>query len=360
MLGLVLMGSLVGASAISLPHLQPAFAPTVAPLTSLLSKPASGAAMCPAQPTVGSFLTTYRPIPATLVPSSFIPSRTSDGVLLASPSPLRDGRAGALSATMRTALPKASRRNSVGHKVLVLNASFEPLSVVSASRALSLLWDEKVMTIVPHTKTWTSCSGQQVDLPSVVCLRRFVKVQQKYPVVNRRTVLMRDRGLCQYCGCLAENVDHVVPRSRGGGNNWENVVASCAPCNNRKADKLLQDTGMKLRKQPTRPDKESWVHAAVWKVDPRWFPYVGDSSWASIEKMWAGTKMEKKYIKNRQGAKPKKTKLEKKKEKRARLKKASLQAKERLAEKASPEKEAEIAVSMYSPQGGEKAESSEE
>lgn len=108
------------------------------------------------------------------------------------------------------------------------------------------------MTIVPHTKTWTSCSGFVVDLPSVVCLRRYVKVAQKYPVVNRRTVLMRDKGICQYCGRLAENVDHVIPRSKGGGNNWENVVASCATCNNRKADRYLEDTDMKLKKQPAR------------------------------------------------------------------------------------------------------------
>lgn len=70
------------------------------------------------------------------------------------------------------------------------------------------------MMIIPHDKVWTSCSGEKVEVPSVVCLRRFVKVHPKYPVVNRRMVLMRDKGCCQYCGGLAENVDHVHPRSR--------------------------------------------------------------------------------------------------------------------------------------------------
>uniref|UniRef100_A0A7S0VRL5 HNH nuclease domain-containing protein n=1 Tax=Hemiselmis tepida TaxID=464990 RepID=A0A7S0VRL5_9CRYP len=361
MLRLVLIGCLgVFSSAVSLPRFSsPAFAPTAAPLTFLLSKPAAGISMRPARPAASSCLAPERTRPATLFASSFAPPCDPNGPL-APPSPLRDGRAGALSATMMdTALPKVGRRSSVGHKVLVLNASFEPLSVVSASRALSLLWEEKVMTIVPHTKTWTSCSGFEVGLPSVVCLRRYVKVRQKYPVVNRRTVLMRDKGICQYCGCLAENVDHVVPRSRGGKNNWENVVASCAPCNNRKADKMLKDTDMKLKKEPTRPDKESWVHAAVYKVDPRWFPYIGDSSWASIEKMWKGTKIEKKQRRSTASAKPKRTKLEKKREKRDRLKKASEARKAALEVQSSPEKDAEIAISMYSPQNGDKASSEE-
>jgi len=270
---------------------------------------------------------------------------------MASPAPVaRGGRTGLLLASMALpapSFPKHPTHRKVGHKVLVLNASFEPLSVISASRALSLLWGNKAMTIVPHEKRWTSCSGEIVDLPSVVCLRRYIKTHQKYPVVNRRTVLMRDRGLCQYCGRLAENVDHVTPRSRGGGNNWENVVASCAPCNNRKADKLLKETDMVLKKQPTVPSKESWVHAAVYKVDPRWFPYVGDSSWASIEAMWKGTKLEKrlKVAKERRNPTAKKTKGDKKKEKRARLAKASAARKDAV----------ENAVSMYSPTSGEQA-----
>jgi len=216
------------------------------------------------------------------------------------------GRASPLGLSMNVALPgpRTERKaNHIGHKVLVLNASFEPLSVITASRALTLMWDEKAMMIIPHDKVWTSCSGEKVEVPSVVCLRRFVKVHPKYPVVNRRMVLMRDKGCCQYCGGLAENVDHVVPRSRGGQNVWTNVVASCAKCNNKKADKMLKDLDMKLKRQPAYPSAVSWVHSAVWKVDPRWKPYVGDMCWSDIETMWKGTKMDPKRKQRKSGKK---------------------------------------------------------
>lgn len=208
---------------------------------------------------------------------------------------------GILAARMdsRESKTRVTTSQSVGHKVLVLNASFEPLSVVSATRALSMIWDNKALQVVAHSKKWTSCSGLQVDVPSVVCLRRYVKVHPKYPTVNRRTVLMRDHGICQYCGQLAENVDHVIPRSRGGTNHWDNVVASCAPCNNKKADKMLKDCGMKLKKPPQLPSPVSWVHSVVWKIDHRWKPYIGDWSWQDVEAMWKGTKMEKKRLANK-------------------------------------------------------------
>jgi len=160
-------------------------------------------------------------------------------------------------------------------KVLVLNASYEPLSVVTATRALSLLWDQKASLVVANGRVLKSCGGNEMEMPSVVCLRKYIKVKPKTPPLNRRTVLMRDGGKCQYCGRRAENMDHVIPRCRGGITSWENVVASCAPCNTRKAGFLLKDTTLKLRKQPCLPRQLSWVYGAVWKVDPRWTPYIG-------------------------------------------------------------------------------------
>jgi len=172
----------------------------------------------------------------------------------------------------------------VSHQVLVLNASYEPLSVVSAHRALALLFSEKASTVV-NKATWVSAGGQSFDVPSVVSLRRYVKVTNRMPPLNRKTILMRDNGVCQYCDAPADNIDHVIPRSKGGGNSWENCVACCKHCNSKKGASYLKDMpGMKLKRQPGRPSKLSWVHAAVWKVDKSWKPFVGEVSWEDIEK----------------------------------------------------------------------------
>ena len=101
----------------------------------------------------------------------------------------------------------------------------------------------------------------------MVSLRRYIKVGQRRPPLNRKTILMRDHGLCQYCVKNADNIDHVIPRSKGGGTTWENCVASCRTCNSHKAAKYLKDMPhMKLRRQPGPPTALSWVHSAVWKV----------------------------------------------------------------------------------------------
>jgi len=100
-----------------------------------------------------------------------------------------------------------------------------------------------------------------------VSLRRYIKVAPRLPPLNRKTILMRDIGVCQYCSKIAENIDHIIPRSKGGGTTWENCVAACKNCNSRKGANYLKDMpGMKLKKQPGPPSALSWVHAAVWKV----------------------------------------------------------------------------------------------
>ena len=116
----------------------------------------------------------------------------------------------------------------VSHQVLVLNASYEPLSVVSAHRALALLFSEKASTVV-NKATWVSAGGQSFDVPSVVSLRRYVKVTNRMPPLNRKTILMRDNGVCQYCDAPADNIDHVIPRSKGGESLAAYVLCATSP-----------------------------------------------------------------------------------------------------------------------------------
>ena len=115
--------------------------------------------------------------------------------------------------------------------------------------------------------------------PSVVRLCHYVKVPYVARVaLNRRAVFARDGHRCQYCGAAAENIDHVIPRSRGGEHVWENVVASCRPCNAAKEDRLLSETHLKLRRQPFAPKETIWIVVAVGTVDPAWAPYLGPAA----------------------------------------------------------------------------------
>ncbi|MEA2497986.1 MAG: hypothetical protein QOH26_391 [Actinomycetota bacterium] len=116
----------------------------------------------------------------------------------------------------------------------------------------------------------------EIAAPSVVKLRYFVKVPYRTrSSLSRRAVFVRDNFECQYCGRPAENVDHVIPKSRGGGHQWDNVVAACRPCNSRKENRTPADVGLKLRHAPQPPHESVWIVVAVDRVDPQWEPYLG-------------------------------------------------------------------------------------
>ncbi len=141
--------------------------------------------------------------------------------------------------------------------VLVLNASFEPLHVVSVRRALLLLLKEKAELIEAAEQTLRA-PEQEFPWPLVIRLVTYVRIPSRLTLpLNRRTVFMRDEFTCQYCGRQPGRahltLDHIMPRSRGGALTWENVVAACSPCNQRKGSRLLSECGMLLRRPPFRP-----------------------------------------------------------------------------------------------------------
>lgn len=161
-------------------------------------------------------------------------------------------------------------------RALVLNASFEPLCVVSHRRAVILLLAEKA-EVIADTGLVLHSERLIVAVPSVVRLHTFVSVPYRRRVaVSRRAVMARDGGACQYCGSRADSIDHVVPRSRGGAHTWDNVVAACRPCNTRKRDRLLHETAMHLRRRPMAPRGASWSILAAGTVPGDWEPYLID------------------------------------------------------------------------------------
>ena len=162
-------------------------------------------------------------------------------------------------------------------QALVLNATYEPLCVVPSRRALMLILADKA-ELLHATERVFRAERLALAEPSVVRLCYFVKVPYQARVaLNRRAVFARDGHRCQYCGASAENIDHVIPRSKGGSHAWENVVASCRPCNARKRDRMLEDSGMRLRRRPTAPRERTWILVASGAVRADWERYLGPS-----------------------------------------------------------------------------------
>jgi 5-methylcytosine-specific restriction endonuclease McrA len=161
-------------------------------------------------------------------------------------------------------------------QVLVLNASFEPLNVCSVRRAHVLVFKGKAEVVERLDRELRSAAVSYV-WPSVIRLRSYVRVpraaQRK---ISRRALFARDGWACVYCGAtdVRLTVDHVVPRSRGGGLVWENVVTSCAPCNLRKGNRLLEEVSMALRRPPRPPAPALFIRLAAPTIPSRWRPYL--------------------------------------------------------------------------------------
>lgn len=160
-------------------------------------------------------------------------------------------------------------------RALVLNVSYEPLSVVSVRRALVLVLGERAEVVESNGHLWRS-ERVEIAAPSVIRLRRFVRVHHDRRVpVNRRSVFFRDDFRCQYCERPAESIDHVMPRSQGGQHTWDNVVAACRRCNTKKGGRTPEEAGLVLRRHPKAPPRQGWVALAMGsQPDPAWEQYL--------------------------------------------------------------------------------------
>lgn len=192
--------------------------------------------------------------------------------------------------------------------VLVLNRLWQAVNICTARRALTLLFEGHAQVVLgdeegafntfnfsqwqnvseqsPHPETISTVSFK-IRVPRVILLVMFDRLPKKEVKFTRHNIFERDRNMCQYCGHVFErkdlNLDHVVPRDRGGPTTWENIVCSCIPCNTRKANKTPLEARMRLIRKPKRPKwrpfvqvnfgvqmHDSWRHfldLAYWNVE---------------------------------------------------------------------------------------------
>ena len=161
-----------------------------------------------------------------------------------------------------------------GH-VLVLNQDYRAVCVTSVERAVVLVLLQKAELVEAAQDRTLHSPSARYPWPSVVRLKVFVRVPYKKILLSRKNVLRRDGHRCQYCGSRERlTLDHVQPKSRGGQDAWENLVAACSRCNNRKGNRTPEEAGMTLRRRPFRPSHVMFIRDYIGLLDEAWKPYL--------------------------------------------------------------------------------------
>ncbi len=180
--------------------------------------------------------------------------------------------------------------------VLVLNRYFAPVSVIPARRAMTLLYAGSAQAIDDQGEVfdfprWSRLPVRDADdrlpivsgslrVPRVLHLMRYDRMPNNVVRLTRRNLLLRDQYQCQYCqerpGVRGLNVDHVLPRSRGGQDTWENLVISCRECNLKKGRRTPEEASMRLIRRPHRPRWSMTAHILMSSRDPctEWRPFL--------------------------------------------------------------------------------------
>lgn len=160
--------------------------------------------------------------------------------------------------------------------VLVLNQNFEPLSVCSVKRAVIMVYLNRA-EIIEALDGYKICSvSLSISVPSVVRLGTYVRVPIKRIMLTRKNIIKRDGYRCQYCGSKVSQmtVDHIIPKNLGGQDIWENLVAACPKCNNKKGQRTPDQAGLALLRKPRRPNHITFIQQFIGVNDKRWKQYL--------------------------------------------------------------------------------------
>ena len=192
-------------------------------------------------------------------------------------TPVPDGTGVAVNGHARNGVNGVARVGGASGRVLVLNASYEPINVCTVRRAAVLVLKARAELLEKGEGVLHS-ERLDLDRPCVIRLMRYVRIPRDVHrrKITRKAVLARDAYTCQYCGRQAHGltVDHVIPRSRGGSSSWENIVASCAPCNRRKGNRLPREAKMHPVSHPKPPGPQVFIRIASPRIPIAWEPYL--------------------------------------------------------------------------------------
>ena len=163
---------------------------------------------------------------------------------------------------------------NLNNKVLLLNNSYEPISVITAKKAVIMYFLDKV-DVVKKSKIVINSLYLKFNIPEVIKLKNYIYIKHSKIPLTRKNILKRDNNICQYCGKNKSEItiDHVLPKDKGGNDTWNNLVVACKRCNMIKGNYLLKDIDMYLIRKPFEPTKIIYLQN-VGKNNKSWHPYL--------------------------------------------------------------------------------------
>tara|TARA_Y100001963_G_scaffold145165_1_gene218390 strand:+ start:814 stop:1314 length:501 start_codon:yes stop_codon:yes gene_type:complete len=161
--------------------------------------------------------------------------------------------------------------------VLKVDSAFKPIEVISWEEAIVLTWLNKAWAL-EYTDKWVHSATKAFQIPSVIVLFQYIDEKFFTLPCTRKNILLRDENKCQYCTCRFRDgdltIDHVIPRSKGGTSRWNNVVAACRPCNQKKRDFLIENAPVSLMRVPQKPSYRSIIKKRIGKANLKWKEYL--------------------------------------------------------------------------------------
>ncbi len=165
--------------------------------------------------------------------------------------------------------------NLLNRAVLVLNANYAPMTICTAKRAICMEYLDKVDILANYDEKIYSPTISKL-LPSVIKIKDYIRYDNLSVDLNRKNILARDEYTCQYCGVskIPLTIDHIHPKGKGGSDTWENLVAACRSCNQKKGDRTPEESGLTLKRIPKRPNRLHYFHRYVKDKQRDWRPYL--------------------------------------------------------------------------------------
>ena len=166
--------------------------------------------------------------------------------------------------------------DKLSKKVLLLNSSYEPLSIINSKKALIMLITQKV-DYIEKSNYFVHSQDIIFVIPRIVKLKTYIFLQHRRISLTRKNIFKRDKNKCQYCGKTNAmlTIDHIIPKNKGGNDTWENLVSACKKCNLNKGNTLLKDTNMSLIQKPKKPHYLFYMQDYVDNKEYKsWKPYL--------------------------------------------------------------------------------------